>query len=109
MQLGELSTRTEPLQEEQEARDGERRLREAAERRRLDGERQEAEERGRRELCAREEEWRRATEEERKAHAAQVQKQAEREALLDSEVSEPAHKVQTRLPVVYKSSLLICL
>lgn len=108
MQLRELSTRAKALQEEQEARDGERRQREAEERRRLDRERQEAAERGRRDLCAREEERRRATEEEIKAHAAQVQKQAEREALLDSEVSEPVHKVQTRLPVMYKSSLLIC-
>lgn len=66
----------------------------------LDSKLQEAEERGRRELSAREEEWRRVTEEERKAHAAQVQKQAEREALLDSEVREPVHKVQTRVPVM---------
>lgn len=99
MQLRELSTRAKAFQEEQEAQDGDRRQREAEQRRRLDRECQEAEERGRRKLCAREEEWRRLTEEARKAHAAQVQKQAKREALLNSGLSKPVHKVQMWLLV----------
>lgn len=87
LQLHQHSVRAKELQEELTAKEGKWRQREDEERLKFEKERREVEE----EEKQREEERRRRTEEERKALAAEVQKWAEKEALLISEVSESAH------------------
>lgn len=84
MQLHQLGERAKELQEELTAKEG--KWREDEESLKFEKERREVEEEEKRM-----EEERRRTEEERKARAAEVQKWAEREALLNSEVSQSAH------------------
>lgn len=79
--------RAKELQEELERKEKEWRHREDQRRLQCEKEHHKAEERRRREQQKREEEWKREMEEERKAHAADVKKWAEKEAILNSEVS----------------------